>query len=88
MKIRVHGTREECWAAVDKLFEAFTVPHRIVSVSEPYPDRGASILVRVYLEVRLGAPEPFEAPGSGAVEPQVRDLVQGCARQRGRRRLR
>jgi hypothetical protein len=28
----------------------------VVSVSEPYPDRGASVLVRVFVEARLDAP--------------------------------
>lgn len=49
MKIRLHGTSEECAEAVKRLQGIFAV----VSVSEQYPDRGASRLVRVYVEVRL-----------------------------------
>ena len=88
MKIRVHGTPEECRAGVEKLFEAFTDPDRIVSVSEPYPDRGASALIRVYLEVRLGGPaEPSEAPGSGAGRRRPRSMGDGPShRQAGRLR--
>jgi len=89
MKIRVHGTPEECRAGVEKLFEAFTDPDRIVSVSEAYPDRGASILVRVYLEVRLGIPpQPSEALGSGAGQRQARSPGDGSSHGRapGRRR--
>ena len=49
MKFRLHGTSDECAEAVTRLHGIFAV----VSVSEPYPDRGASRLVRVYVEVRL-----------------------------------
>jgi hypothetical protein len=49
MKVRLHGTREEVAEATRRLLEVLDV----VSVSDPYPDRGASVLVRVYLEVRL-----------------------------------
>ena len=49
MKFRLHGTPDECTEAVTRLHGIFAV----VSVSEQYPDRGASRLVRVYVEVRL-----------------------------------
>lgn len=48
MKIRLHGTPDEVRQAANRLREAF----RVVSESDPYPDRGASELVRVYLEIR------------------------------------
>jgi hypothetical protein len=48
-KLRVHGTSEECAEVVKRLQGVLAV----VSVSEQYPDRGASRLVRVYVEVRL-----------------------------------
>jgi hypothetical protein len=48
-KLRVHGTVGECAETVKRLHGIFAV----VSVSDPYPDRGASRLVRVYVEVRL-----------------------------------
>lgn len=48
-KFRIHATPEECAEAVRRLQGIFAV----VSVSEQYPDRGASRLVRVYVEVRL-----------------------------------
>lgn len=47
--MRLHGTPDECDQAADRLGQVFDV----VSVSEPYPDRGKSSLVRVYVEVRL-----------------------------------
>jgi hypothetical protein len=50
VKIRLEGTREECVQVALRLAEVFDV----VSVSEPYPNRGRSLLVRVYVEVRLG----------------------------------
>jgi hypothetical protein len=49
MKLRLHGTGEEVAEATHRLVEVLDV----VSVSHPYPHRGASVLVRVYLEVRL-----------------------------------
>jgi hypothetical protein len=50
VKIRLEGTRQECEQAAPRLAELFDV----VSVSDPYPNRGRSLLVRVYVEVRLG----------------------------------
>ena len=49
MKLRLHGTHQEITEATRRLVEALDV----LAVSPPYPDRGASVLVRVYLEVRL-----------------------------------
>lgn len=54
MKIRLHGLPEECEQAADRLETVLT----IVSRSDPYPDRGSSRLVRVYLDVRLPATDP------------------------------
>jgi hypothetical protein len=50
VKIRLEGTPKECEQAAPRLAEVFDV----VSVSDPYPNRGRSLLVRVYVEVRLG----------------------------------
>ena len=52
MKLRLHGTREEVAEATRRLLQVLDV----LAVSPPYPDRGASLLVRVYLEVRLHDP--------------------------------
>ena len=46
MKIRLHGTEDECREMVGLLESVMTVQ----AVSEPYPDRGRSVLVRVYVE--------------------------------------
>ena len=46
MKIRLHGTKEECHETVELLESVLLIQ----SVSEPYPDRGRSVLVRVYIE--------------------------------------
>jgi hypothetical protein len=54
VKLRLHGTLEEVTEATRRLVEVLEV----VSVSDPYPDRGASVLVRVYLEVRLPSTPP------------------------------
>ena len=64
MKLRLHGTREEVAEATRRLVQILEV----VSVSHPYPDRGASVLVRVYLQVRLGPASPTSAtPSAPAV---------------------
>jgi hypothetical protein len=54
MKVRLHGTPAEVAAATCRLVEVLDV----VAVSDPYPDRGPSVLVRVYLEVRLDPASP------------------------------
>jgi hypothetical protein len=61
VKVRLHGTRAEVAEATRRLAEVLDV----VSVSEPYPDRGASALVRVYLEVRLDPGGSATPPGPG-----------------------
>jgi hypothetical protein len=61
VKLRLHGTREEVAEATRRLLEVLEV----VAVSPPYPDRGASVLVRVYLEARLTPPGPAAPPGRG-----------------------
>ena len=45
MKIRLHGTEEECREMVELLENVMLIQ----SVSDPYPDRGRSVLVRVYV---------------------------------------
>lgn len=46
MKIRLHGTEDEC-REMAALLETVAV---VLSVSDPYPDRGRSVLVRVYVD--------------------------------------
>lgn len=68
MKIRLHGTEEECREVAERLAGVVEV----LAISAPYPDRGASVLVRVYVEARIAAP----VRAGSTTEP----------RQRGRRR--
>jgi hypothetical protein len=69
VKLRLHGTRPEVAEATRRLVQVLDV----VAVSPPYPDRGASALVRVYLEVRLpSAPPASAAPKGGAEGDQER----------------
>ncbi len=49
MKLRLEGTLAECEQAAALLARMFDV----VSVSDPYANRGRSRLVRVYVEARL-----------------------------------
>ncbi len=46
VRLRLHGTPEEC-AEMVTLLESVML---LQSVSDPYPDRGRSVLVRVYVE--------------------------------------
>ena len=46
MKVRLHGTEEECREMVALLESVMLVQ----AISDPYPDRGRSVLVRVYVE--------------------------------------
>jgi hypothetical protein len=46
VKIRLQGTEEECRETVELLGSVMLLQ----SVSDPYPDRGRSVLVRVYIE--------------------------------------
>ena len=61
MKVRRHGTREEVAVATRRLVQVL----QVVSVSDPYPDRGASVLVRVDLEVHLDPVAAAEPPRPG-----------------------
>jgi hypothetical protein len=51
VKIRLHGTDAECQHAAAALSRCAGL--EVLAVSAPYPDRGASRLVRVYAEIRL-----------------------------------
>lgn len=52
MKIRLWGTEDECREVAERLAAVLEV----LAISEPYPDRGASVLVRVYVDARIAAP--------------------------------
>jgi hypothetical protein len=73
VKIRLWGTEAECRQAAERL--TCTPGLAVVSVSEPYADRGRSALVRVFIEARL---DPASA---GCAPPTFR-----TAPARGRRR--
>lgn len=51
MKLRLTGLLEECIELVEAMQEAPRL--QIVEVSEFYPNRGESLLGRLYVEVRL-----------------------------------
>lgn len=68
MKIRLWGTEDECQAAAERLMR--TPGLAVVSVSPPRADRGASVLVRVYVEARLDPPpEPVNGTAGPARQP-------------------
>jgi hypothetical protein len=66
VKLRLHGTREEVTEATRRLVQVLEV----VSVNSPYPDRGASVLVRVYLEARLDPADPSWSADTPPGNPQ------------------
>jgi hypothetical protein len=69
MKIRLHGTAEECRELAERLAGIVEV----LAVSEPYADRGASVLMRVYVEARIAPPvHVTSASGHGRVAAAMR----------------
>jgi hypothetical protein len=68
VKVRLHGTPGEVAEATRRLVEAFDV----VAVSQPYRDRGASVLVRVYLDVHLDPASPTNPASAGSARPASR----------------
>ncbi len=59
VKVRLSGTRRGCAEAAARLHRVCYV----ASVSQPYPDPGASQRVKVYLRIRLDLPS--ESPPGG-----------------------
>ena len=58
MKIRLWGLPAEVEQAVSILTDAYALD--VIEVSRPYPNRGDSRIVRVYIQAQL-------RPGTGAV---------------------
>ena len=56
IKVRLHGTPEEIKRFAEFLDGAACV--RVLSRSEPYPDRGKSMYWRAYMDVELLSPPP------------------------------
>ncbi len=78
MRLRLHGTESECRAVIGRICDVLDV----VSVSEAYPDRGASLLVRVYVEVRVGERKDPDGPPGGSASGERRGLERGSAHKR------
>jgi hypothetical protein len=75
MKLRLQGTPAEC-AKLTFLLRYGPPDLEVVEVSQPYPNRGDSAQVRVYLEVRFpdGLP-PLEATFYSLTTPDGRPLL-------------
>jgi hypothetical protein len=69
VKIRLWGTEDECRLAAERLMS--TPGLVVLSVSEPYADRGASVLVRVFVEARLDPP-PVHVASTTETTPRGR----------------
>jgi hypothetical protein len=69
MKIRLHGTADECREAAERLAGIVEV----LAVSGPYADRGAPVLVRVYVEAQIAPPVSHHQhePGAAARPPHA-----------------
>jgi hypothetical protein len=77
MKLRLHGTEDECREMTGLLEQIMTVQ----AVSEPYPDRGRSVLVRVYVE---GIPRrPAGESPPGRQDQRAAALAQRMSRKSG-----
>jgi hypothetical protein len=76
MKIRLHGTANECREVAERLAGVVEV----LVVSDPYPDRGASVLVRVYVEARITPPVHVASTAEPQSHGWRRALPPGGAR--------
>lgn len=84
MKIRLWGTEEECRAAAERLLR--TPGLAVLSVSEPRGDRGASVLVRVYVEARLDPPPVHVASTAESRPRSQHERASQLAQRMTRRR--
>ena len=75
MKIRLHGTEAECREVAERLAGIVEV----LAISSPYPDRGASVLVRVYVEARIAAPVHVDSTTEPRARGRRRALPPGGA---------
>jgi hypothetical protein len=80
VKIRLWATEEECRLAAERLMA--TPGLVVLSVSEPYADHGASVLVRVFIEARLDPPPAAQhvTATTGPARTRRRALPPGGAR--------
>jgi hypothetical protein len=76
VKIRLHGTEDECREVAERLAGIVEV----LAVSDPYPDRGASVLVRVYVEARISPPVHVASTTEARLPGRRRALPPGRAR--------
>ena len=75
MKIRLHGTEDECREVAERLAGIIDV----LAISAPYPDRGASMLVRVYVEARIAPPVHVTSTTEPRPQARRRTLPPGGA---------
>lgn len=75
MKVRLTGTRAECDRFTTELLTA-TPPGVVQEVSGFYPNRGTSLLGRVYLDLQL-PPEPESAAGGAGATDLERPTGRG-----------
>jgi hypothetical protein len=76
VKIRLHGTEDECREVAERLAGIVEV----LAVSGPYADRGASVLVRVYVEARIAPPVHVASTVQPRSRGRRRALPPGGAR--------
>ena len=76
MKIRLHGTADECREVAERLAAIVEV----LAVSAPYPDRGASVLVRICVEARIAPPVHVDSTAGPRPRGRRRALPPGGAR--------
>jgi hypothetical protein len=76
MKIRLHGTEEECREVAERLAGIVEV----LAISATYPDRGTSVLVRVYIEARIAPPVHVTSTTEPRPRGRRRALPPGGAR--------
>jgi hypothetical protein len=87
VNLRLHALADEC----DHLAALLGQTPGLVVVSRrgPYPDRPPSVLVRVYLEVRVATDQPNDPvadQAGGLAAPAAADASPARQRRRGGRR--
>ena len=81
MKLRLTGTDTECQAAVAALAAGF----EIREVSGFYPNRGTSLLGRVYVAAEPWRMNPQDGPPAGVIAPPAGELELPSDEPRGAR---
>ena len=82
MKVRLWGTVDECRLAAERLMHCPGLVVLSLTYAAPYADRGASVLVCVFVEARLDPPPAVRhaTAATGPARTRRRALPAGGSR--------